>query len=206
MARHLLNHQKFTEKTLHHRMLHNFRLTTISVSLLFLSSCATTSISSYTDPAFTGVTFGSVAVWADTSDLEWRQDLETSMQERIVSTTGAKAIRTIDIAPPTRGYDAIEMFQLMQGVGVEAVIVVAFTETGVAQTVSGNEYGIYTSDMPWAEAAVDLYQVESGTKVWTGTAKTQGGDLANWDIVRRSAGNKVITDLLANGLLPPPAE
>ena len=187
-------------------MLHIFRITIVSIFFAFLCSCVTTSLSSYTDPAFTGVTFDSVAIWADTSDLEWRQDLETSMQERVVTTTGAKAVRVMDIAPPTRDYDVTEIFQLMRGVGVEAVVVIVFTETGVAQTVSGNQYGVYTSDMPWAEAAVDLYQVESGTKVWTGTAKTQGDEFTDWEAVRRSAGSKVIAELLANGLLPPPRE
>ena len=187
-------------------MLQIFRIAIVSIIFALLCSCATTSLSSYTDPAFTGVTFESIAIWADTSDLEWRQDLETSMQERVVTKTGARAVRVIDIAPPTRDYDAIEMFQLMRGAGIEAVIVVVFTDTGVAQTVSGNEYGVYTSEMPWAEAAVDLYQVESGAKVWTGTAKTQGDEFTDWRAIRRSAGSKVIAELLANGLLPPPIE
>ena len=94
-------------------MLHIFRITIVSIFFAFLCSCVTTSLSSYTDPAFTGVTFDSVAIWADTSDLEWRQDLETGMRERVVSKTGAKAVRVIDIAPPTRGYDATEIFQLL---------------------------------------------------------------------------------------------
>ena len=187
-------------------MLQIFRIATASILFAFLCSCVTTSLSSYTDPAFAGITFDSVAVWVDTSDLEWRQDLESSMQERVVTNTGAKAVRVIDIAPPTRGYDASEIFELMRGAGVEAVIVVAFTETGVAQTVSGNQYGVYTSDTPWAVAAVDLYQVESGAKVWTGTAKTQGDEFTDWEAVRRSAGSKVIAELLANGFLPPPRE
>ncbi len=83
---------------------------------------------------------------------------------------------------------------------------VTFTETGVVQTVSGNEYGVYTSDSPWAEAAVDLYQVESGAKVWTATVKTQGDEFTDWEAVRRSAGSKIIAELLANGFLPPPRE
>ena len=180
------------------------KVLSILIVALVATGCVTTSLSSYTDPAFTGVTFDSVAIWADSNDLEWRQDLETSMRERVVSDTGAKAVRVIDFAPPTRNYDAAEIFQLMRGAGVEAVIVVAFTDTGVAQTVSGNQYGVYTSDMPWAEATVDLYQIESGVKVWTGTAKTQGDEFTDWEAVRRSAGSKVIADLLAKGLLPPP--
>jgi len=55
----------------------------ILIVFTFLSSCATTSISSYTDQAFTNATFDSVAIWADTSGLEWRQDLETIMQDRM---------------------------------------------------------------------------------------------------------------------------
>ncbi len=182
------------------------RITIVSCFFALLCSCATTSLSSYTDPAFTGTTFESVAIWADTTDLEWRQDLETSMQERVVATTGATAIRVMDIAPPTRDYDFNDVFQLMRGDGVEAVIVITLTETGVAQSVGGNEYGVYTSDTPWADMAVDLYQVESGAKVWTGTAKTEGDEFTDWEGVRRSAGNKVIADLLANGHLPLPSE
>jgi len=184
-------------------MLQIFRIGIVSIIFAFLCSCVTTSLSSYTDPAFTGATYESIAIWADTSDLEWRQDLETGMQERVVTNTGAKAIRMMDIAPPTRDYDFTEMFQLMRGADTDAVIVVELTDTGVAQAVSGNEYGVYTSDMPWAEATVALYEVESGTKVWTGTVKTQGDEFTDWGAVRRSAGNKVIEDLLANGLLPP---
>ena len=187
-------------------MLQIFRLATVTIFFALMCSCVTTSLSSYTDPAFTNITFDSVAIWVDTSDLKWRQDLETIMQERVVTTTGAKAVRVMDIAPPTRDYDVTEMFQLMRGVGVEAVVVIVFTETGVAQTVSGNQYGVYTHDMPWAEAAVDLYQVESGIKVWTGNTKTQGDEFTDWEAVRRSAGSKVIAELLASGLLPPRRE
>ena len=183
-----------------------FRIAAASIFFALLCSCVTTSLSSYTDPAFTDVTFDSVAIWADTSDLEWRQNLETSMQERVVVKTGAKATRVIDIAPPTRDYDAAEIFQLIQGAGVEAVIVVALTGTGVTQVVSGNQYGVYTSEAPWSEAAIDLYQVESGAKVWTGTAKTQGDEMTDWEMIRRSVGSKVIAELLTNGFLPPPRE
>ncbi len=42
--------------------------------------------------------------------------------------------------------------------------------------------------------------------VWTGTAKTKGDEFTNWHMVRDSAGSKVITELLANGLLPLPRE
>ncbi len=187
-------------------MLQIFRIGLVSIIFVFLCSCVTTTLSSYTDPAFADVTFDSVAVWADTSDLEWRQGLETSMQERIVLETGATAVRVIDFAPPTREHDATEIFQLMQGEGVEAVIVVTLTDTGATQVVSGNQYGVYTSEAQWAEATVDLYQLESGAKVWTGTAKTQGDDMTDWAAVRRSAGSKIIADLLANGLLPLPRE
>lgn len=187
-------------------MLQVFRIGLVSIIFAFLCSCVTTSLSSYTDPAFTGATFESLVIWADTSDLEWRQDLEAGMQERVVTKTGATAIRMMDIAPPTRDYDLTEMFQLMRGADTDAVIVVELTDTGIAQTVSGNEYGVYTSDMPWAEATVALYEVESGTKVWTGTVKSQGDEFTDWGAVRRSAGSKIIADLLANGLLPPPGE
>jgi hypothetical protein len=126
------------------------------------------------------------------------------MHDRVVTKTGAAAIRVIDIAPPTRDYDSTEVFQLMGGAGAKAVIVVTFTDTGVAQSVSGNQYGVYTSDSPWAQADVTVFEVESGAKVWTGTAKTQGDDMSDWATVRRSAGSKIVEELLAEGLLPPP--
>jgi len=187
-------------------MLHFLRVATVSISFLFLCSCATTSLSTYTDPAFADVTFDSVAIWADMGDLEWRQDLETRMQQRMATKTGAKATRVIDIAPPTRGYNVDEVFQLMRGVGIQAVLVVAFTETGIKQTISGSGDGVQTYNKPWGEATVDLYHVESGNKIWTGNATTRGDAFTDWEEVRRSAGTKIIAGLLADGLLPPPSE
>ena len=169
-------------------MLHLFRAATVVAPLVFLYSCASTSLSSYTDPAFVGATFDSVAIWADTNDMEWRQDLETRMQQRVVSKTGAQASRLMDIAPPTRGYSVDETFQLMLGAGIQAVIVVTFTDTGINQTISGNEYGVQTYDKPWGAASIDLYHVESGVKVWTGSASTRGNAFADWDDIRNSAG------------------
>jgi hypothetical protein len=174
--------------------------------LALLSACASTSLTSFTDPDFVGVTFQSVAVWTDADDLEWRQDLEATMQDRILATTGAQVFRMVDIAPPTRDFDTTEVFQLMRVAGADAAIVVAFADTGVSQKVSGNQYGVYTSEMPWANATVVLYEVESGAKVWTGTAKTQGDEFTDWAAVRRSVGRKIIDELLANDLLPPPSK
>jgi len=187
-------------------MLHDFRPLKVAILVALLSSCASTSLSSYTDPAFTNATFDSVAIWADTKDLEWRRDLETNMQELVVTTTGAKAMRVLDIAPPTRDYNVAEVFKLMRGVGVAAVVVIAFTETGVTQSVSGNQYGVYTTEAPWAAGAVDMYEVESGAKVWTGTTKTEGDAFTTWKGIRNSQGSKVIAELLTSGLLPPPHE
>lgn len=61
--------------------------------LFLLQGCASTSISDYTDPSYADATFYSVAIWAKSDDLEWRQDLETKMQQRVQSHTGASAIR-----------------------------------------------------------------------------------------------------------------
>ena len=60
--------------------------------------------------------------------------------------------------------------------------------------------------MPWAQADVALFDTETGSKVWTGTAKTQGDEYTDWAAVRRSAGNKIVSDLLDNGLLRPLAK
>lgn len=183
-----------------------FRIATILISLAMLGACATTSFSSYKDPAFTDATFQSLAVFADSGDLEWRQDLETIMHDRIVATTGARAMRMVDIVPPTRDLDTSEMFQVLRAAGADAVLVVAFIDSGVTQTVSGNQYGVYTIESPWAQADVAVYEVETGTKVLTGTAKTEGDTGADWRTVRRSAGDKIIEDLVVKGLLPPPDE
>ncbi|MGB5690041.1 MAG: hypothetical protein WBM45_12255 [Woeseiaceae bacterium] len=110
------------------------------------------------------------------------------------------------VAPPTRDYEPSEVFQLLRGTDVEAVIIVSLTDTGVTQSVSGNQYGVSTYESPWAQADVTLFDIETGSKVWTGTAKTQGDEFTDWAAVRRSAGNKIVSDLLDNGLLRAPAQ
>jgi len=177
----------------------------VLICALLLASCASTSITDYTDPSYTETTFHSVAVWAHTTDLNWRQDLETRMQARVHSETGATAVRAIDISPPTRAFSVDETYQLLAGANVDAAIVVVFTDSGVSQSISSDGYGnVNTYDKPWSEATVNLVDVKSGSVAWTGTAKTRGNAFADWNDIRQSAGNQVIARLLANGILPPP--
>ena len=175
--------------------------------LLLLQGCASTSISDYTDPSYVDVTFYSVAIWAKSDDLEWRQDLETKMQQRVQSHTGASAIRVIDVAPPTRGFSVAEIYQLLQGANVDAAIVIVFTDKGVRQSVSSDGYGnVSTSDEPWGEATVEVVDIKSSMVAWTASTSTQGDDFTGWDDIRRSAGNRIISQLLSIGMLPPVPE
>ncbi len=176
--------------------------------LFLLQGCASTSISDYTDPSYADTTFYSVAIWwAKSDDLEWRQDLETKMQQRVQSHTGASAIRVIDVAPPTRGFSVAEIYQLLQGANVDAAIVIVFTDKGVRQSVSSNGYGnVSTSDEPWGEATVEVVDIKSSMVAWTASTSTQGDDFTGWDDIRRSAGNRIISQLLSIGMLPPVPE
>jgi hypothetical protein len=176
----------------------------ILVCVLLLQSCASTSLSDFTDPSYTDATFYSVAVWAKTDDLEWRQDLETGMQNRVHSVTGASAIRVIDIAPPTRGFSVEETYQLLQGANVDATIVLVFTDTGINQTYQTDGYGnLQTHNKPWGAATVDVVDVKTSAVARTGNTNTRGNAFADWDDIRQSAGNQVIKKLLAIGMLPP---
>lgn len=179
------------------------RSLSILACVFFLQSCVSTSLSDFTDPSYADVTFYSVAIWAKTDDLAWRQDLETGMQNRVHSETGASAIRVIDIAPPTREFSVVETYQLLQGANVDAVIVIVFTDTGIKQTYHATDGNLQTYNKPWGQATVNLVDVKSSVIAWTGSTNSRGNAFADWDDIRQSAGNEVIKKLLAIGMLPP---
>ena len=139
-----------------------------------------------------------------TDDLAWRQDLETGMQNRVHSKTGASVFRVIDVAPPNRGFSVEETYQLLQGANVDAAIVVMFTNTGISQSYQTDSYeNLQTQNRPWGEATVNVVDVKSSIVAWTGNTKTGGNAFADWGDIRQSVGNQVIKKLLAIGMLPP---
>jgi hypothetical protein len=185
----------------------SFRLFIIySVIALSATGCATTSISDFTDPAYADMTYQSIAVWAKTEDLEWRQDLESVLQDRIVAKSGADATRVIDFAPPTRGFSNEEVLQLAQGRNIEAILVIAFTASGINQTYATNvgTGQLDTYNRPWGNAEAMLIDVQGSSIAWKGNTSTSGNGYANWETIRASAGSTLVSRLLEIGLLPQP--
>jgi hypothetical protein len=90
------------------------------VALLFIG-CSQSGqwLPSYTDPDFQNVAFRSIAVFSDTSDLDWRKSFERGVTEAMRDEE-ASCTEGSMLMPPTRAYTAEQVRDVLRGRGIDA--------------------------------------------------------------------------------------
>lgn len=171
--------------------------------IFVVAGCASTSLSSFTDPEYTERTFRSVVVWADSADLELRQALETTLVNQLKADTGASVVRSIDVAPPTRGFSSVEIVQIFRGENIEAAITIMLADSTTPQQGGFKIFGdLSSSAIPMGAAKINLIDIDAETIAWTSTASVSGNTYASLQDARKSAARAVVRELLNIGLLP----
>lgn len=202
------------------------RIMVAALALGLLAGCASTTMSTYRDPGTTGRSaMGSVAVFAIDGDLGSRQTVETVAVTRLTEATGTRAVRAIDLLPPTRNIPPEEATRILQEAGIEGVLFLVLTDAysdtyetpGTARTTGfGTLYGNslylhstttyqrgHTYTRPRTEHELKLVDVRSGQVVWMSTSRTRGNAYAGDGTMADSLARSTVNALLREQLVKP---
>ena len=154
-------------------------------ALIGFGGCASTSMTSFTDPSYRSTSFSRLLVIANLSDLQWRQRLERRLVQEFRE-NGIFAMEGMNLFPPTRDLTDQEKIDLLIQNQIDSYIVVGVGEIGTQQvyipqtgsstktegsvSVYGNiatyrekskttAYGGYTVSKPWAQFDAKLFDV-----------------------------------------------
>ena len=190
-----------------------------------LAACtARTSVTSFIDPAYRQTqTFSSVAVFAVGVDLEEQQTIEDTVAQRFAE-HNVRAIRGIDLVPPTRRVTKEEWTQDILASGADTVLIISKTGQGVshayvpqtyypgstsgtAQTLGGTTFfnfsqspgyttGGHTISKPRATYTAVLLNVHDGQPMWKADAKSRGNAFADFNDLGRSLAEETVDKLI----------
>lgn len=173
----------------------------IVIASLLLGACVQTRVASYVDPAYRGgAKIGSMVVAADTQQLGEREALETAAVAALKD-RGVRAVRMIDLVPPTRPAGPSAEAAALRAAGTQAVLRIALERRGVATRYVppppfwgdpffpyyGYGYGSYPGaffgpvpagswvEEPMARYAATLQDTARGATIWKGEAAARGG-------------------------------
>lgn len=200
----------------------------ISVAALIgFGGCASTSMTSFTDPGYRTTTFSRILVVANLSDLQWRQTIESRLVQEFRE-NGIFAMEGMSLFPPTRDLTDQEKIDLLVQNKIDSYIVVDVGETGTQQvyipqtgsstktegsvTVYDNTatyheesrtttYGGYTVSKPWAQFGAKLFDVSNGQNAWVASAFTGGNAYANFNTLIDSFCGKTVEQLIKDGVV-----
>lgn len=183
----------------------------------FLSGCASTNVTGYSDPAYASKTYQSTVIYASNSGLERAAALEGGICQRFEQ-RGVKCAPFRTLFSPTRQHTPESVFAGMQEKEFDSLIVLseggdysASEVFGYQSYGSGTAYGnsVNVQASSYALRAVSrqshmrvtLVDAQSRETAWLGDAKTEGRGYAN---VTDNAFASSLSDQVVNSLLNSP--
>ncbi len=190
------------------------------LSLLTFFGCASTNMTSFTDPAFKGSTFHHLLVIARSNNLSTRLWLESNLVQEFTENR-IPAKEGILLFPPTRTFTDEQMRDSLLLHRFDAYIVIDVGETGVesiyippTQAVTQTTHNTtnrWTStttiigggsiDKPWAKVRTTMIEASTNAVVWIADSFTGGNGLASFSTVIDSYCGKVLEQLNKAGLV-----
>lgn len=185
-------------------------------------------MTSFVDPAYRqDQSFSSVAVFAPGARLDERTAIETAAADAFASHQ-VRAVRGIDLIPPTREMTEEEWANQVIGSGVDTVLFIAKGEhgisqayvpqtyypgatTGTAQTLGGTTVynfnqspgfttGGFTVSKPHAAYRAILIDVRNGQQIWAADAASRGNAFAKFTDLDQAVAEKAVEQLVADRL------
>lgn len=200
----------------------SFKAIASTFVLLFLSSCATTGISSIVNPKFVQKSFKKVVIAAPFSDIALRKQTEQEFTCQFIMTS-VLAIPSLDVIPPFKDYSESEIVEILKKNKVDAVLVVALKDFWMSNTyipksssTSGTvsafggafhyqsytqEHGGHYVSKPRLEFDVRLFDTETGEPIWMATSLTKGNAFANYKTLCISLAGKVVDKLIEDNVI-----
>lgn len=200
------------------------RIFVLALAALLLAACSQTRIASYVDPAYRGgAKIRSIAVAAGTPQLGEREALESAAVAELAA-DGVRAVRMIDLVPPTRPGGPAAEAAAIRTAGVRAVLRITVGQRGVVTRYNppayfGDPFFPYgdpwygRSPFPgpavggnWVEEPVARYEAtlqeaQGGAVIWKGEAVTRGGASADFGDLAARAAKDLVARLQQDGVI-----
>ena len=199
----------------------NFKLLLIFYLGIFISGCASTKVTGFSDPAYKIESYQSIVIFASNVGLEQASELEGAMCEKFQENS-VKCSPFLLLFPPTRQYTAQAVYEVLQQNGFESILVLSTGGDYSSSEVFGYQsYGSATANSNTAQGQSSTYALRSysrqskmrivlidsssGETAWIGDAKTEGkGALSVTDSAFMSSlTSKVVSTLLESSHFKP---
>ncbi|WP_460240940.1 hypothetical protein [Aurantivibrio infirmus] len=193
-----------------------------TIFLIFLSSCASTRMTSFVDPAFRGTSYSSVLVSSNIAELEGKGFMESTICARFLA-YGIDCSRSIDIFPPTRQFTDEQWLENFNNSGAQALIAVELTDaystqTYVPQTTttsgnvtsygntayynqSTNTSGGYNINKPVEKYKITIIDGTNGKVAMIATSTTGGNAFAKSSNLAKSLAAELLQQLINERLI-----
>jgi hypothetical protein len=192
-------------------------------AIVLFSGCASTSITSFTDPDYRATQFNNILVAVNTNKLSYRLSMENRIVE-VFTSNGIKSIPSYSIFPPTREFTDSVKKGLMIESKIDGCLMVYFGESGIEQvqipvigsttkgSVTNNSIGAnfkslttyiggQVIDKPYAEFDIKLFDAVNGKMAWIANSYTGGSAYSNFNTVYSSFCDKIIDRLSKDNLI-----
>ena len=191
----------------------------LAIILATTAGCASTKMTSYSDPSFKGAKYSNFVVHTPNADLESQSLISSGVCEALVS-AGARCTSALEIFPPTRHYSNDDKAEVLRSLGVDGYLLIALgggsfssqhlgSQSFGTTSVYGNSAATNISSVSAysysRREGYDLVLVDTETllKAWIGGARTTGQGLINVtdEAFAESLGSELADSLRAAGHL-----
>jgi len=194
----------------------------VLILAIFLSGCASTTLSTISNPELSQLKFGKILVVAPFSDIGLRKQTEDAFIMKF-NLSGMNAISSIQRIPPVRDYNQKELLKILEQDKIDGILVVGLKDYWTSQTyvpkssssqgsasLYGNslhyrsytqEYGGYYISKPNVKFEIRLFDSKSGQVAWLTSALTKGNGFADYNTLANSLAKKVVKRLIEENML-----
>jgi len=189
---------------------------------MFLSGCASTTLSTITNSELSQIKFGKILVVAPFSDIGLRKQTEDAFIAKF-NLSGMNAISSIQRIPPVKDYNEQELLKILEQDKIDGILVVGLKDYWTSQSyvpkssssrgsasLYGNslhyqsytqEYGGYYISKPNVKFEIRLFDSNSGQVAWLATSRTKGNAFADYNTLANSLAKKVVKMLIEENML-----
>ena len=188
------------------------------IILLFLTSCATTKISSFINPDIDISNYKNILVFGNIRDIEIRKTLESDIVSAFID-NNLNCISSINIFSPLKDYSEQERKEILIKNNIDGIITVCIISAGEnsasipqqtytnysSQYVNGQLISIpytttsggYSVSYPKADFEITLTDIASGKLAYKATANSEGDEFSDMKTISRSLAKEIVKEYIS---------
>jgi hypothetical protein len=198
--------------------LKKFYFLLVSLLLFIVTSCATTKISSFTNPDIKISDYKKILVFANVQDVELRKNLENNLIEQF-KLQNKDVVSSIEIISPLKEYSSEELSKIYSENGIDCFLIVSIINTTnesvyipqqthtnySSQYVNGQLINIpytttsggYSVSYPKASFEITLTDVKTGELAFKATANSSGDEFSDMKTISKSLAKEIVSEFIA---------